>query len=86
MLARNGQIIAIEKNQADADIIWENVLRFKRSNITVFQSTAPDGMRQLPAPSAVFIGGSGGRMAAILDLVEGRFCFHGNLPAAIILV
>ena len=79
MLARSGHIYAIEKNQADADIIWENVLRFKRSNITVFQSTAPDGMRQLPAPSAVFIGGSGGRMAAILDLVCKKLQAGGRI-------
>ena len=71
-LVRKGRIYAIEKNDADVAIIKENLRKFYAPNVEVVQSFAPDGLSELPAPTAVFIGGSGGRMEEILDFVSQR--------------
>jgi precorrin-6Y C5,15-methyltransferase (decarboxylating) len=71
-LVRKGRIYAIEKNDADVDIIRKNVREFHASNIVVVKAFAPVGLDRLPAPTAVFIGGSGGRMEEILDIVCRR--------------
>lgn len=67
VLAGNGIIFAVEKNSADTAIIRKNIERFERHNIRVVQASAPYGLTELPDPSAIFIGGSGGKLASILD-------------------
>ena len=67
-----GRVYAVEKNDADVTVIKKNLRKFKAPNVEVMQAFAPDGLSQLPDPAAVFIGGSGGRMEGILDLVCRR--------------
>jgi precorrin-6Y C5,15-methyltransferase (decarboxylating) len=37
--------------------------------VTAICGGAPDALRELPAPDAVFVGGSGGQMSAVFDIV-----------------
>jgi len=67
-LARKGRVFAIEKNSEDVAIIRENLQNFRASNVQVVQTLAPDGLGDLPDPTAVLIGGSGGQMEGILDI------------------
>ncbi|MBT9148672.1 MAG: precorrin-6y C5,15-methyltransferase (decarboxylating) subunit CbiE [Dehalococcoidia bacterium] len=78
-LARNGRIFAIEKNTEDVAIIRKNLQRFGASNVEVIQTLAPDGLGDLPDPTAVFIGGSGGRMEGILDIACRRLKLEGRI-------
>lgn len=78
-LARNGRIFAIEKNTEDVAIIRENLQRFGASNVEVIQALAPDGLGDLPDPTTVFIGGSGGRMEGILDIACHRLKPEGRI-------
>ena len=71
-LVRKGRIYAIEKNDADIAIIKKNLQKFHVPNVEVVQAFAPDNLGKLPEPTAVFIGGSGGRMEEILDFVSHR--------------
>jgi len=71
-LVRKGRIYAIEKNDADVAIIKKNLQKFHVPNVEVVHTAAPDGLDKLPEPTAAFIGGSGGRMAEILDLLCRR--------------
>jgi precorrin-6B C5,15-methyltransferase / cobalt-precorrin-6B C5,C15-methyltransferase len=80
-LARRGRIWAIEKNPEDVAVIRENILRFARNNIEVIQSTAPNGLEELPDPSAVFIGGSSGHIEEILRLVCRKLKRGGRIVA-----
>lgn len=79
LLAEKGVVYAIEKNSADTAIIRRNIERFKRPNIKLIQTYAPAGLDELPEPTAVFIGGSGGKLAPILACVCRRLSKDGRV-------
>jgi precorrin-6Y C5,15-methyltransferase (decarboxylating) len=83
-LARKGRIYAIEKNDADVAIIRKNLRKFHVPNVEVVQALAPDGLDELPDPTTVFIGGSGGRMDEILGLVGRRLKPGGRIVINIV--
>ena len=83
-LVREGRIYAIEKNDADVAIIKKNLRKFQAPNVEVVQTSAPDGLGKLPDPTAVFIGGSGGRMEEILDVVSRRLKPGGRIVINIV--
>ncbi len=83
-LARRGRIYAIEKNDADVAIIKKNLRKFHALNIEVVHTSAPVGLDKLPDPTAVFIGGSGGRMEEILDLACRRLRPGGRIVINIV--
>ena len=78
-LVRKGRIYAIEKKDADADVIRKNLRKFHVPNVEVVQAFAPEGLDKLSDPTSVFIGGSGGRMEEILDLVCCRLKPGGRI-------
>ena len=47
-------------------LIEQNRAAFGAWNLTLVQGSAPEALRGLPAPDAVFVGGSGGELEAIL--------------------
>ena len=67
-LCSQGHVYAIEKNAADFAIASENAGNFGLHNYTLIENKAPVGMHDWPAPHAVFIGGSGGELAELIQL------------------
>lgn len=65
-------VYAIEKNQEGISLIAENKRKFAADNIIIIEGTAPECMRELPAPTHVFIGGSSGNMAGIMEMVFAK--------------
>ena len=63
------------------EVLKENVRRFEAWNVEVIRAEAPEGLSELPDPDAVFIGGSGGRMEEILDVVCCRLKPGGRIVA-----
>ena len=80
-LARKGRIFAVERNPEQIRLLKENVRRFEAWNVEVIRAEAPEGLDELPDPDAVFIGGSGGRMGEILDVVCRRLKRGGRIVA-----
>ncbi|TVO57155.1 precorrin-6y C5,15-methyltransferase (decarboxylating) subunit CbiE [Denitromonas halophila] len=78
-IARHGHVWAIEKNDADAANARENARRFNASNYTLVQARAPEHIDTWPDPDAVFIGGSGGELAALIALILTRLKPGGRL-------
>ncbi len=68
-LAWRGQVFAVEQDEENQDYIQENIRRFGALNVTVVPGRAPAALVDLPRPTAVFIGGTGGQMEAILAQV-----------------
>jgi precorrin-6Y C5,15-methyltransferase (decarboxylating) len=68
-LAWRGQVVAVEHDAENLGHIRENMRRFGTLNVTVVDGRAPAALAGLPAPNTVFIGGTGGQMAAILEHV-----------------
>ncbi len=71
-LCPRGRVFAIEKNADDFALVQTNCERFGVTNLTGVCGRAPAGLEAWPDPDAVFIGGSGGAMAELLDAVTRR--------------
>lgn len=71
-LAASGQVYAIEKNVYGIELIKRNAEKFSLNNVTVIAAEAPDGLKDLPAPDTVLIGGSGSRLLEILDVITPK--------------
>lgn len=67
--AFEGVVYAVEKNPEGVRLIRENAVRFKTDNLMIAEGAAPEELADLPAPTHVFIGGSGGRLQEILSLI-----------------
>ncbi|MBI2832099.1 MAG: precorrin-6y C5,15-methyltransferase (decarboxylating) subunit CbiE [Chloroflexi bacterium] len=79
LLASEGSVFAIEKNSEAVAAINENIRRFGCHNVRVLQALAPDGIEELPAPGAVFVGGSGGNLGGILHVACRRLKPKGRI-------
>lgn len=77
-MAPEGQVFAIEKNEADLANIEANRVKF-RADFAVIHAKAPDGLDQLPDPDAIFIGGSGGELRELLQVCCERLKPGGRI-------
>ena len=80
-MAPQGHVYAIEKNPDGIALIAENAKKFGAENITVVEGTAPDALADLPALDAAIIGGSGRKLADILDIIGARLRPQGRIVA-----
>jgi precorrin-6Y C5,15-methyltransferase (decarboxylating) len=78
-IAQRGHVYAIEKNPADAAIARDNSRRLGVANYSLVEGRAPQAIAAWPAPDAVFIGGSGGELAALIALALERLAPGGRL-------
>lgn len=78
-LANAGHVYAIECNSEALAAIHANCHRLNAPNVTVIAGRAPQVLHDLPDPDAVFIGGSGGALTAILEVVQARLRPSGHL-------
>ena len=74
---------AVEQKAEALALIRENRSRFRAWNLRVVEGHAPEILEDLPAPDAVFVGGSGGRLPEILNAVHranpaARVCVSAN--------
>lgn len=67
--APDGQVYAIERETEALELIRANQMKFRAENITVVEGAAPEALDMLPVPTHAFIGGSGGRLKEILELL-----------------
>lgn len=67
--AYGGHVYAVEKKREALALLKENVSSIHIANLTAVEGLAPDACQGLPAPTHVFIGGSSGKMEALLNLV-----------------
>ncbi|MBI5437948.1 MAG: precorrin-6y C5,15-methyltransferase (decarboxylating) subunit CbiE [Nitrosomonadales bacterium] len=78
-IARRGHVWAIEKNAEDVTNARENAKRLRATNYTLLEGKAPDQLDTWPDPDAVFIGGSGGELATLIQLALSRLKPGGRL-------
>ena len=67
LAAPRGRVYAVECDPEGCALIRANRQRFLARNLTLVEGLAPAALADLPAPDAVFIGGSKGSLAAIVD-------------------
>ncbi|MDX8413258.1 MAG: precorrin-6y C5,15-methyltransferase (decarboxylating) subunit CbiE [Mariprofundales bacterium] len=78
-LCPNGWIYAVEKNAADFAIAKSNQHNMKIHHYTLINAKAPEGLDAWPNPDAVFVGGSGGELPALIALILARLNDGGHL-------
>ncbi len=71
-----GTVFAVEKNDAASELTRKNLLKFGCDNVKIVKDTAPEILQDLPAPDRVFIGGSGGKLSEIIDVIfeKNKLC------------
>ena len=61
------RVFAVECEAEACRLIEQNRAKFGAYNLTVIEGRAPEALTDLPAPDAVFLGGTKGELAAIAD-------------------
>ena len=67
-----GYVYAVECDPEACGLIRQNRETFHACNLTLVEGRAPAALADLPAPDAVFIGGTKGGMEAVVDTVLAR--------------
>ena len=92
LAAYRGSCWAVECVEEACDLIRQNRQRFGAWNLHLIEGKAPEALAELPAPDAVFIGGTRGSMAEVVRTVleknpRARICISAialeSLSAAI---
>ncbi len=66
------QVWAVERKDEACELILRNREALHAWNLRLVRGTAPQALADLPAPDAVFVGGSGGQLPKILDSVLAK--------------
>jgi precorrin-6Y C5,15-methyltransferase (decarboxylating) len=66
-LAHPGSVYAIEQDAADYHLILANAKTFGVDNLSAVHGVAPGVFAELPAPDAIFVGGTGHEVARLLE-------------------
>lgn len=82
-LCPSSTVYAIEQTAAGAALVQQNSERFAVANVMPIQGSAPEALQSLPDPDRIFVGGSGGQLAAILDYCRDRIRPHGQIVLAL---
>jgi len=80
-IAAQGRVYAIEMDPEDHQLIIENARRFGVANLAPILGRAPEAWEGLPAPDAVFVGGSGRGISRLVDAAYQRLRQGGRLVA-----
>ena len=79
LLAYSGRVYAIERDSSGIALITANTTKFGLTNVELVQGEAPAVLKGLPVPEVVIIGGSGGKLAQILDICCMRLRVGGKI-------
>ncbi|MGI0480722.1 precorrin-6y C5,15-methyltransferase (decarboxylating) subunit CbiE [Geminocystis sp. CENA526] len=82
-LVNSSKIYAIEKTAMGANLIRENSERFRVKNITVIHNKAEKIISDLPNPHRIFIGGSGGNLTLLLNIIQTKIHPEGKIVIAL---
>lgn len=74
------RVYAIERKPEAVALIEKNCKQLGLENVEIVEAEAPDGLEELPAPTHAFIGGSGGNLKEILNVL-----YHKNPTMRIVI-
>jgi len=82
LMAVQGHVYAVERNPEAVGLIKQNAVKFKvTANVSIIEGLAPDALKGIDNYDVVFIGGSGGNLEEILDVVSAHINPGGRGPA-----
>jgi precorrin-6Y C5,15-methyltransferase (decarboxylating) len=80
-IARDGRVFAIEVDPEDHELISANAQRFGVKNLVPVLGRAPEAWKELPAPDAIFVGGTGRVVKSIVESAFLRLRKGGRIVA-----
>jgi precorrin-6Y C5,15-methyltransferase (decarboxylating) len=78
------RVYGVEKDRARLEMIQDNVKRLGGFGVKGVLGEAPGVLEDLPDPDRVFVGGSGGNLADILQIVEKRLRPGGRAVVSVV--
>ena len=72
LLAPYGKVFAFERNPVAVELLGKNKELFGIDNLTIVAGEALANIQSAPTPDCVFIGGSGGDLCQMLDVVYAK--------------
>ena len=72
LLARKGKVYAFERNPVAIELLGKNKELFAVTNLEVIAGEALENIKKMPAPDCVFVGGSGGDLCEMLDIIYNK--------------
>jgi precorrin-6Y C5,15-methyltransferase (decarboxylating) len=82
-LSPTSTIYAIEKTAIGSTLIEQNCQRLQVANVIPVHGVAPNILDKIPLPQRIFIGGSGGNLAEILDICKHKLLSSGIVVLAL---
>ena len=79
LIAKRGKIFAVERKPEAVELIRRNVEKFSVDNVEIISAQAPDGLENLPELDAAIIGGTGGQLEKILDVLNSKLKNGGRI-------
>lgn len=79
LFLEGGAVYALERKKKALNLIRKNVNKFKLNNINIIEAEAPAGIAALPEADRIFIGGSGGHLAAIIETADQKLKDTGRI-------
>jgi precorrin-6Y C5,15-methyltransferase (decarboxylating) len=78
------RVYAVEQDRSRLEMIQDNAKRLGGFGVKAVLGEAPAVLRDLPDPDRVFVGGSGGKLAEILRIVEQRVRTGGRAVVSLV--
>ena len=66
------RVFAVERDEGQLRLIRQNCALLGLPTLAIVGEEAPQALASLPAPDRVFIGGSGGKLCGIVDVVQAQ--------------
>ncbi|KAA5540405.1 precorrin-6y C5,15-methyltransferase (decarboxylating) subunit CbiE [Roseiconus nitratireducens] len=90
-IAHAGKVYAIEMDAEDYSLMLENASRFEVPSLVPVHGRAPEAWKDLPSPSAVFVGGTGRIVPALVAaaaerMASGRIVINVSSPDNLVAV
>ena len=68
-LSEDIQVYAVERKEEAISLLEQNKEKFRLENIEIVKTEAPEGLSGLPKATHAFVGGSGGKLKEILEVL-----------------
>ncbi|MBQ9763796.1 MAG: precorrin-6y C5,15-methyltransferase (decarboxylating) subunit CbiE [Phascolarctobacterium sp.] len=72
LLANKGKVWAFERNPVAVELLGKNKELFAVDNLEIVAGEALENIQKMPAPDCVFVGGSGGDLCDMLDVIYSK--------------
>ena len=85
-VGKNGNVYAVDFNPKAIELTKRNISKFDLSNIFLVSGNAKEKINELPESDAIFIGGTGGDTAEIIQKCENKLKGGGRIVIGVILI